>query len=56
MAISAAGDIIAGLHPLNRMATPEEIAHAALFLLSNQSTFVTGSAMLAGGGISIKLG
>ena len=49
-------DYIAGLHPLNRMAAPEEIARAALFLLSDQAAFVTGSAMLADGGISIKLG
>lgn len=46
---------IAGLHPLSRMAEPEEIAQAALFLLSDQSAFVTGSAMIADGGISIKL-
>lgn len=47
---------IAGLHPLNRMAAPDEIAKVALFLLSDQSSFVTGSAMLADGGLSIKLG
>jgi len=52
---SAVHDYIAGLHPLNRMATPEEIAQVALFLLSDQSAFVTGSAMLADGGVSIKL-
>lgn len=52
----AAHKYIAGLHSLNRMAAPEEIAQAALFLLSKQSAFVTGSAMLADGGISIKLG
>ena len=48
-------DFIASLHPLKRMATPEEIAEAALFLLSDRSTFVTGSAMAADGGISIRL-
>jgi len=48
-------DYIAGLHPLKRMAAPEEIAQAALFLLSDQSAFVTGSAMIADGGISIRL-
>lgn len=51
----AAQDYVAGLHALKRMASPEEIARAALFLLSDQSTFVTGSAMLADGGISINL-
>lgn len=48
-------EYIAGLHPLNRMAEPEEIAQVALFLLSDQSAFVTGGAMIADGGISIKL-
>jgi len=46
---------IAGLHALRRMATPDEIAQAALFLLSEQSSFVTGSALLADGGLSIRL-
>jgi NAD(P)-dependent dehydrogenase (short-subunit alcohol dehydrogenase family) len=46
---------IAGLHALGRMATPEEIASAALFLLSDQSSFITGSAVVADGGLSIKL-
>lgn len=49
-------DYIAGLHPLGRMADPEEIAEAALFLLSNRASFVTGSAMTADGGISVRLG
>ena len=52
---SAVHDYIAGLHLLKRMAAPEEIAQAALFLLSDQAAFVTGSAMIADGGISIRL-
>ncbi len=46
---------IAGLHPMKRMAEPEEIAQAALFLLSDRSSFVTGAAMSADGGISVRL-
>lgn len=46
---------IAGLHPLKRLAQPIEIAQAALFLLSDRSAFVTGSAMLADGGVSARL-
>ncbi len=44
---------VTGLHALKRMAEPEEIAKAAMFLLSEQSSFVTGSAMIADGGNSI---
>ncbi|MEO1681285.1 MAG: SDR family oxidoreductase [Pseudomonadota bacterium] len=45
---------VRGLHALKRMAEPEEIAKAALFLISDQSSFVTGSAMIADGGNSIN--
>jgi len=46
-------DFVAGLHALKRMARAEEIARAALFLISEQASFVTGSAMLVDGGNSI---
>jgi NAD(P)-dependent dehydrogenase (short-subunit alcohol dehydrogenase family) len=36
------------------MATPEEIAQCALYLASNASSFVTGTALLADGGVSIN--
>ena len=44
---------IAQLHALKRMADPEEIARAAVFLASDAASFVTGSAMLVDGGNSI---
>jgi NAD(P)-dependent dehydrogenase (short-subunit alcohol dehydrogenase family) len=44
---------VEGLHGLKRLACPEEIARAALFLASDASSFVTGSAMLVDGGVSI---
>lgn len=44
---------VAQLHVLKRIARPEEIAHAALFLACDASSFVTGSAMLVDGGVSI---
>ncbi len=47
---------VEGIHALKRMAQPEEIARAALFLASDASSFVTGTAFLADGGVSIQRG
>ncbi|MEM7669365.1 MAG: SDR family oxidoreductase, partial [Pseudomonadota bacterium] len=49
----AAHDWIGSLHALERMAEPSGIARAALFLISDQSSSVTGSALIADGGNSI---
>jgi NAD(P)-dependent dehydrogenase (short-subunit alcohol dehydrogenase family) len=51
----AALDFIASLHPMKRMASAKEIAQAALFLLSDRSTFMTGSPMIVDGGMSVRL-
>jgi NAD(P)-dependent dehydrogenase (short-subunit alcohol dehydrogenase family) len=45
---------VAGLHALKRVAQPEEIARSALYLASDASSFTTGTALLADGGISIN--
>jgi len=45
-------DWAAGLHAMKRIAQPEEIAQAALFLAGPASSFVTGSALFADGGNS----
>ncbi|WP_430404133.1 SDR family oxidoreductase [Hyphomonas sp.] len=47
-------EVVRGFHALKRMAEPSEIANAALFLLSDHASFVTGSAMIADGGNSIS--
>ncbi len=44
---------VQGLHALGRLATPEEIAQSALYLASPASSFTTGTALLADGGVSI---
>lgn len=44
---------IEGLHALKRLADPREIAQTALFLASDASSFVTGTALRADGGVSI---
>lgn len=46
---------ISGLHPVKRMATPTEIAQAALFMLSDRASFMTGSPMIVDGGMSVRL-
>ena len=44
---------ITGLHALKRVATPEELARSVLYLASDDSAFVTGTASLVDGGASI---
>lgn len=51
----AAQAFIAGLHPMKRMASADEIAQAALFLLCDRSGFMTGSPMIVDGGMSVRL-
>ena len=46
---------VANLHPMKRMASPREIAQAAVFLLSDRASFVTGSPLIADGGMSVRL-
>ncbi|HEY6543096.1 MAG TPA: glucose 1-dehydrogenase [Ktedonobacteraceae bacterium] len=40
--------------PIGRMGRPDEIAHAALYLSSDEAAFVTGSAMVIDGGWTAK--
>lgn len=41
-------------YPLKRYGKPEEVANAVIFLLSNASSFITGTEIIVDGGFSIK--
>lgn len=44
---------LTGLHALKRVGAPEEISRAVLYLASDDASFVTGTAHLVDGGLSI---
>jgi hypothetical protein len=46
-------DDSAALHPLKRLGTPEDIAYAALYLVSDEASFVTGAWLLIDGGLHL---
>lgn len=48
-------EAIGKLHPIGRMGRADEIAQAAMFLLSDRSSFMTGSPMIVDGGMSVRL-
>lgn len=42
-------------HPIKRLGTPNEVANAALFLASDEASFITGESLMVDGGISIVI-
>jgi NAD(P)-dependent dehydrogenase (short-subunit alcohol dehydrogenase family) len=49
-----AREYVQNLHALKRLARPEKIARSVLHLASEASSFMTGTAMLVDGGVSIS--
>ncbi|MEX2373931.1 MAG: glucose 1-dehydrogenase [Dehalococcoidia bacterium] len=43
------------MHPLGRVGTPEEIADVVAYLASPQSSFITGAAIVADGGLTAQV-
>ena len=50
----SASEAIKALHPMGRLAKPQEIARAVLFLASADSSFSTGSEMVVDGGVTTR--
>jgi 3(or 17)beta-hydroxysteroid dehydrogenase len=54
MGQTAAEDVFLSQIPLGKFQEPEDIAHAVLFLLSDESRFVTGSQLVVDGGMTLS--
>jgi len=46
-------DFLRQRSPLRRRGTPEDVAYAVLFLVSDESSYITGQTILVDGGVSI---
>jgi NAD(P)-dependent dehydrogenase (short-subunit alcohol dehydrogenase family) len=42
------------LHPVGRRGTPEDVSEAALFLASDNSSFITGTELVVDGGLTVR--
>lgn len=49
---AATRQFLTGLHPIGRLGRPEEVANAALFLLSDEASFITRANLLVDGGFT----
>ena len=47
-------DDVVRLHPIGRIGTPEDVAWAAVYLASDESSWVTGSSLMVDGGFTIQ--
>jgi 3-oxoacyl-[acyl-carrier protein] reductase len=51
--VNAAGDQIKKQIPVKRLGQPEDIAHAVLFLASDESSYITGHVLTVDGGLTL---
>ena len=54
--VEAVKQVLAKGQPIKRAGLPEDIAHAAVWLASDDSTFVNGHALVVDGGVSLGVG
>jgi NAD(P)-dependent dehydrogenase (short-subunit alcohol dehydrogenase family) len=47
-------DLVKNMCPMARMGTPEEIARGALFLASDDASYVTGAELVIDGGMTAR--
>ena len=45
---------LSALIPLKRVGMPEDVAHAALYLASGESSYVTGCVLMVDGGLTAR--
>ncbi|CAM3608347.1 SDR family NAD(P)-dependent oxidoreductase [Paracidovorax anthurii] len=50
----ASAEAVAAMHPMQRLGTPEEVAHATCWLLSDEASFVTGHVLSVDGGLQAR--